>query len=367
MMTTRRDLLRLLGASSLHFLGGCGGVDPIDIPPDATFDDVLDLIHRNDVEFGGGLANHAPMAAEALVALGLAERVVPYVADYVAKHSLPPFVDDAPLPADQRTLGDVDQRFAWIAAYVEELETVSAWTLAARELPKLTPGWAAIHGLLRIGHALRALERDDTPARRRELAFGLGYAAADYHELPGIPGSRPQAGLGIVEALAAVPLVPRADRVDGLILSRLAVLDGRADFIAAIEGVDLDTLPIETAIGELAAAAARLFVAGGASDIVYLHAITGTSVLRLLLPVLDVDGQRAALGYAFQAVAGAHAVAGASPGVPVVVAPPRRTISQLVDAAATTSDEHRIKLIEACLREHAIHPRPELLAAASRY
>nr|MBA2538261.1 hypothetical protein [Deltaproteobacteria bacterium] len=99
-MVTRRDLLRLIGAGSLLRLIGACGTDPIDIPPDATYDDVLDIIHRNDVEFGGGLANHAPMAAEALVALGLADRVSGFVASYAAE--LPPFVDVAPLPADQR-------------------------------------------------------------------------------------------------------------------------------------------------------------------------------------------------------------------------------------------------------------------------
>ncbi|MBA2543399.1 MAG: hypothetical protein H0V17_27405, partial [Deltaproteobacteria bacterium] len=196
---------------------------------------------------------------------------------------------------------------------------------------------------------------------------GLGYAAADYRELPGVPGANARAGKGVVAALAEVPLVPADERTGGLILEQFAVLEGRAEFIAAVEAVDLDALPIDLAIGELAAAAARLFVAHGASNIAMLHAITGTSVLRLLVPYLDVDGQRAALGYAFQAAAAAHAVTSSAPGIPETVTAGRHTVDQLVGLASRSDDEHRIKLTEACLREHAIAPRPELLAAASNY
>jgi hypothetical protein len=358
----RRELLQVIGASSL--LHACGN-DRIDIPAGATYDDVLDVIHRNDVSLGEGLSNHAPMAAEALVALGAIDRVAPFVSSYAT--DLPAFVDDAPLPAEQRTLGDLEQRFAWIAAFALELETGSPAQIATRELPRLMPGWAAVHGLLRIGHALRALEREDTPSRRRELAFGLGYAAAGYHVLPGVPGARPQAGLDVVAALAAVPLVPDGERRDGLILERFAVLEGRAAFVDAVEAVDLDALPIDAAIGELTAAAARLFVAHGSSSIVYLHAITGTSLLRLFAPYLDAAAQRAALGDAFQAAAAAHAVTASAPGVPISAPTGGYLIAELVERASRTIDEHRIKLTEACLREHAITARPELLAAAGGY
>jgi hypothetical protein len=360
---SRRDLLRLLGASPFVSLLGCGTTDPIDIPADATFDDVLDIIHRNDVEFGGGLSNHAPMAAEALVALGLSDRVAAWVASYAA--ALPPFEASEPLTDDERAAarGAIEQRFAWIAAYEIELETVSSRDLVARDFVQLSAGYASVHGVLRIAHAMRSLERADTPARRRELAFGLGYLAASYTELPGTPGARARRGLDVVAALDAVPLVPQAERTGGLILDRFAVLDGRAGFIDAIEAVDLDALPVDEAISSLCAAAARLFVHGGSTSITYLHALTGTSALRLI--PLDDASARIALGHAFQAVAAAYAVTARTSGIPGVVASGRHSIDELVDIASRTSNEHRIKLTEACLREHAHREAPELLAAAS--
>jgi hypothetical protein len=41
-----------------------------------TMDDVLDILHRTGPEFGRGLANHGPMAAEALLALGCPDAVL---------------------------------------------------------------------------------------------------------------------------------------------------------------------------------------------------------------------------------------------------------------------------------------------------
>jgi hypothetical protein len=42
-----------------------------------TMDDVLDILHGTGPEFGGGLANHGPMAAEAMLALGRPDAVLP--------------------------------------------------------------------------------------------------------------------------------------------------------------------------------------------------------------------------------------------------------------------------------------------------
>jgi hypothetical protein len=47
-----------------------------------TMDDVLDILHRTGPEFGGGLANHGPMAAEAMLALGRPDAVLSWVARY---------------------------------------------------------------------------------------------------------------------------------------------------------------------------------------------------------------------------------------------------------------------------------------------
>jgi hypothetical protein len=49
--------------------------------------------------------------------------------------------------------------------------------------------------------------------------------------------------------------------------------------------------------------------------------------------------------------------------VPPIEGPdPRR--EELVERAIATGDEHSIKFVEACLREHALNPKPVYLAAA---
>jgi hypothetical protein len=48
----------------------------------STIDEALELLADSGQEFGNGLSNHGPMAAEALVTLGRSEAVVPWVERY---------------------------------------------------------------------------------------------------------------------------------------------------------------------------------------------------------------------------------------------------------------------------------------------
>jgi len=366
---TRRGFLRLSGGVALSAtFGGCGdNWFDIGIRLGDDYDAVLDHLHVTDPEFGIGLSNHGPMVMEALVALGREDRVAAWARRYArGLELLPP---GAPLSEAERVtaLGDPSRHADWIATYVDDVATRSPAELIAREWATLSPGWAASHGVLRTAHAARALERADTPSRRRELAHGLGYWAARQDvRLPGEPGARAVAGLDVVTALSMVPLVPDARRVDAkLIVDRLAPLFDDAAFIAAIEAVDLDALPVEQALRDLVAAAARLYVADGRNEISLLHGVTGTAALTLLLPWLDAPARRLGLGYAFQTVAGLHATHSKRGGVPASVAAPGVDAATLAARAAERDEEHEIKLSEAALREYALEPRPELLAAAA--
>ena len=64
-------------------------------------------------------------------------------------------------------------------------------TCSSEWVPRLSPGViaAAFHGVIRTGHAVRSLDAVETPARRRELAEGLGYWAATT-SAAGIAGPR---------------------------------------------------------------------------------------------------------------------------------------------------------------------------------
>jgi hypothetical protein len=161
----------------------------------------------------------------------------------------------------------------------------------------------------------------------------------------------------------------RVTKVDGferppreLIFERMGWVNGNAAFVEAVETVDLEALAVGAAITELAAAAARLFVTAG--GIGYLHAITGLAALRAAVSWLDEPAARAGLGWAFQAVAAIHATYPSPRTIPASVRSSRRDVATLRAFGGAAGDEHAIKLVEAALREHAIAPRPELLAAA---
>jgi len=164
-------------------------------------------------------------------------------------------------------------------------------------------------------------------------------------------------------------LYPEGERVDGgLITARFAPLSGRQSFIDVVEAVDLAAQPVDEALGELIATAARLFVAEGGKDIVLLHAITGGAALRLLLPALDrAEDQRLGLGAYFQSLAAAVAIKASSKSALHRNATTQTTREAVIARAATVGDEHSIKLLEAVAREHALDSRPELLAAAERW
>jgi hypothetical protein len=90
--------------------------------PDAdALDAALVTLHGTDVEFAGGLSNHGPMAAEALEAMGHADRIAPFVADYGRR--LEPSRTAEPLPRGEwpRALGRVELRASLVASFIEEL------------------------------------------------------------------------------------------------------------------------------------------------------------------------------------------------------------------------------------------------------
>jgi hypothetical protein len=365
---TRRELLGWAGGALAALAApGCGDnwLD-VGIELEDGYDAVLDALHATGPEFSIGLSNHGPMVIDALAALGREDRASSWARRYARELEILPA--GAPLTEPERTsaLGAHERQADWIATYATDVIDIAPGELIAREWPTLAPAWASTHGVLRVAHALRALEREDTPSRRRELAHGLGYWAARFDRLPGEPGSRPESGRDVVAALERVPLVAESRRSGAkLIVDRLAVLEGDAAFVSAIEAVDLDAIPSEQALHDLVAAAARLYVHDGRNEISLLHTVTGTAALSLLWPYLDPAARRLGLGYAFQTVAAIHATHSLSSGVPGSVPRPGATAATLADRARERDEEHEIKLSEACLREFALEARPELLAAAA--
>lgn len=343
------------------------------------YDEALEQFHRHAPEWGGGFANHGPMVVEALATLGHPVLIPDFVWRYGPR--LPVLAAGRVLRETERAaaLGKIEQVSDWIATFEAELarmrEGVRAgadatdWpTLLRAGLPALLPGVfaGAFHGLLRVAHSVRALERETNPVRVRELAHGLGYWAARFMKLPGEPGRAKQPGFGPAASLRAVPIVPTEKRREGLFFEQVAVLG--ADFVQTVEQIDVDTLSFHAFLTELTREAARRYLENLGSRIAYIHLLTGPSALRLLEKYLDRATQRVALGAVLQAALALHAVTKNLEAREVVQDDARRLAEnpdELRYVAANTGEEHVIKFCEAALRENALAPDPNYLLAAA--
>jgi hypothetical protein len=328
----------------------------------------LERLAKTGPEYHGRLANHGPMAAEALVVLDRPDAVVPWVDFYRPRLHEHPTGTRAIDPRQWReALGEGSRVGDWIVFFGRALDERPWRAVLTEWVPRLSPGIiaAAFHGVIRTAHAVRSLDACETPARRRELAEGLAYWAATYNELP---ESKPRAPSRRKpsEAIAQVQAVPAEKRQSyGNIVDRLKPLDTFAPFAGVADLVDAtgDSSTFISNLTETFAAAYLVNVPKGGSVITYLHGVTGPSAMRLLLPHLDAPVRAEMLRYGWQGAAGVYAASGGEPGT-LPASEPGGTFDDLIDRAIATRDEHAIKFTEACRREHALNPKPVYLAAA---
>ena len=334
---------------------------------DEVLDESLARLARTGPEYRGGLSNHGPMAAEALVCLGHADEVEHWVDGYLQQ------LDEAPRPFDRITdetwreaLGDRKRVTDWTAYLSNQLADEPWRDVLARWWPRLMPGVAAAatHGIIRTSHAARALDASPSPERTHELAQALAYWAATYEELPG----RPRAS-GQLAPADAVRLLPRQATPpgDGLISVQLRErLSGDTHLGPAVNA--LRTPPdVQADLLTLATEFARQFaVYGRGHPVAMLHAVTASVAAFSVLSLLPEQVARDTYDRLWQA--GAAIVSVYSSGAPAesVPASEPRSRDDLADWAAHTGDAHAIKLTEACIRLDAERPGPVLLHAAAR-
>ena len=250
--------------------------------------------------------------------------------------------------------------------FENELEE-AAWQDVVRVwVPRLAPAVmaAATHGLIRTGHAVRSLAREDTRQRRDELAQGLGFWAARYYTLPGTPsptntGHAPATALGHVERL-------HDESFDGTgaITEQIRGLEPHPEFASAIDLADAGG-DLSKFISNLTETFAGIYLASPKNLIAFVHTVTGPSALRMLAPYLAEADARLAARYAWQTCAAVYAwYATVSPKDTSGLEPPSEDRDELVDRAVAAGGAHSIKFTEACLREYALNPNPVYLAAA---
>jgi hypothetical protein len=334
-----------------------------------TLDDALTVFAATAPVYGSlGLANHGPMVAEALAHLGRDDVIAGWVQRYRRR------LDEAPPPAVRplteedwpAALGQPDRFPEWLALFEREVADRPPAVVVGEWAPRLLPGavGAATHGLIRTGHAVRALAAVDSSPRRLELASGLAFWASSYVELPGPPlliGHE-----GVRDALADLPYLPEDAPRRVLISDMVAGIADIADeFEQAVASLGW-TGGAEELLDELAAGGALAYLRnadhGGAIGL--LHAVTSPLACDLLLPWLAEEDRDAALGYVWQAVAALHVAYDVDRHSPVA----ERGVpgpDALVDAALASGDEHAIKLTEAALRSFGRSGEPMLLWAAA--
>jgi hypothetical protein len=328
----------------------------------------LELLAAYGPDLRNGLTSHAPMVAEALAALGRADAVMPWLEDY-RQGMLPRPVARARIPRDEwrAALGRTDRVAEWNAFFADECREAPWREVLARWTARLAPAIcaSAMHGVIRVAHAVRSLSESESPARIRELADGLAYWAACYQTLPttlDATGTLPAS-----EAIAKVPVVPPAQRkFSGTIVSSLAALDDFPEFAPVISLLDVTHEP-GSVISDMTETFARVYLANAhdfLSAIVFIHAVTSVAALRTILPYLPDATAHDALRYAWQASCGLYAAFGRSSVAAGEIEPLRESRDTLIDMAVANGDEHAIKFTEACLREYDLRPSPAYLAAA---
>jgi hypothetical protein len=338
--------------------------------PYTALDDAFDAIAGYGIELDNGNSNHAPMVAEALCALGRPEAVMPWIARYRRRMLPRPAAAERIRRDDWRQALGRRERFAdWSLFFAEELqqrpwrEALDLW------VGRLAPGFcaAATHGVIRVGHAARALAQGETRQRRHELADALAGWAATYREL----GGTENAGNGKMtprRAIAGVPLLPAERRRPGNIVAALGALGDFPEFAPVIGLIDAGGA-VAPWLAEQSEVFARVCLANAhniPTAIAFIHGVTSHAALGNLLPCLSAATARDALRHAWQTGCGLYACYGSGTATAEEIEPHDEDWGALAERAVAHGDEHVIKFTEACLSRNAAIPSPAYFAAAER-
>ncbi|PWI13360.1 hypothetical protein DI272_03855 [Streptomyces sp. Act143] len=306
-------------------------------------EEALERLHTAGPERDGWLTNHAPMVVEALAAHGQERAVHRWVDLYQDK--LEDFPDRSEPVTDANwaeALGDPRRIADWTDYYARTLAEQPWRDVLATWWPRLLSGMygGATHTIIRVGHAVRALEAAENAPRTAEFAHALGYWAARHQPVTGVtavPGAPTAA-----EALDAVPAI--APGTVGF-RKRLAAVHRLP--VWADDVHDPDTA--RARLTELVHAATHRYATHGHGEPTMLvHAATAPNAVLRSLDSLPRELWAPSLHAAWTASAAVTAMYG--PVEPVLYTPPARlTAEEVVERALAHGDEHVIKLTDTAL------------------
>jgi len=299
-------------------------------------------------EYGGGLANHLPMALVALDQMGATPgQLNDYRRTHLSWLEKLPGGEDAPAgawpfrKADRAAFSDLQADFRQRIAR-------EGWEPVLRTvLPELAPGLsaAAFHGLIRT--AMGVVGRHEG-----EIAAGLAYWAAHWQRLGvalGAPAELAPSSDPIL-LLQRLRTDPRfafdRKKAPDLIDDALLAVGALGGFGEVIDWLD----PAACKIADLARAAGVLY--GATGDFTALHTVTGAQAVAVLLPY--VQDPKVLLPWLWQACAAAYIAIG-RPAIPEADAIEawRATETpawpELLRSALAEQDEHAVKLCYSAL------------------
>jgi hypothetical protein len=342
-------------------------------------DAVNEALERlNDLGYERGehvdFANHGPMGAETVAALGHGDEVAGWVEGYrnAMSHHEPPaprFPLDAADESSWRPalgaferVGDWEQLFGRELAQAPWREVLARWWL--RLLPGLLAGLT--HGTIRTAHAVRGLAATETSSALQltELARGLAYWAGRYTDLPGQTLWTGQHLLG--DAIRALPRLPRdTSAAPGQRLRHLGDYPGYVEALNALAPQHTQWL-----LSEMTAEFAGVYLAHPeVIPVPLVHGVTAPAAVRLVLPHLPDELHQPSLAALWQvhtalllAFTSDHGTEDTARRQAIETDTP--AFDELSARALEHGDEHVIKFTEACLREHGLRPDPRYPAAA---
>ncbi|MEU7224423.1 questin oxidase family protein [Streptomyces chrestomyceticus] len=315
-------------------------------------DEALERLHASGPEFDGFLANHGPMAVEALVRHGQAGSVHRWLDHYATKLEEVPSPREAISDADWRAaLGDPRRVTDW-TTYFSRLVAERPWRdVLAEWWPRLLPGiaGAATHPVIRVGHVVRTLLEDGEEAPRvAELAHALGYWAARHTPLP--VAVSPAGTASPDEALA---VLPRFADQQVLPLDGLAQLPGTPGWTAAADSLRVPYEDPEAVREQLAAlvraAVHRYLDHGHGNGVLMVHTATAPNAVLRTLPALPRELWAASLGAAWAASAAITSVYGAAEALPPLKGAGTLDPEDVFERSARHGDEHVIKMTDTAL------------------
>jgi hypothetical protein len=321
---------------------------------ESMLDEVYERVRDTGPERDGWLSNHAPMAAEALLRHGHDRVVHHWLDDYRDRlEERPRGISPIPQAEWRDPLGDPVRTGDWLTYFEREMAGDPWRVVLARWWPRLLPGIAAgaTHGVIRTGHAVRALLDAQTGARVAELGQGLAYWAARWQPLAP-PGAGPYPRSDPRTALDTVPRVP--DQRFG-IRARLAQLADLGPWAAVAGSVPGEPgSDVTTRLATIVdAAVMRHGTHGHGSPVMLVHAATAPNAVLRALPALPQSQWEPSIAAAWAAAAAVTAAYAPAEGLAAPPSPATTDIEHVMQRAVDSGDAHAIKFADSAIDTYA--------------